>query len=156
GRNWTTSASASPFAFLSVSATSLLRRAGHPATIPAPELPGSGSDGRRPRCRPLSPTDGLPLSSPWYCPLAGLGDTAGDGRDDRRRRARARGDVPGSRLGAGAPVHQPRPRPRLVAVDRAAARRLPRRRRRPRDVRGLERGVLRDAPGNPGDAAVRT
>ena len=31
------------------------------ATIPAPALPGSGSDGRRPRCRPLSHAVGLPL-----------------------------------------------------------------------------------------------
>ena len=31
------------------------------ATIPAPALPGSGSDGRRPDCRPLSPSTGLPL-----------------------------------------------------------------------------------------------
>ncbi len=57
------------------------------ATIPAPALPGSGSDGRRPGCRPLSPSSqGLPL---WFMvlprlrgtpqPLKRLRDTAADG-----------------------------------------------------------------------------
>ncbi len=45
--------------------------AGLRTTIPAPALPGSGSDGRRRHSRPLSPLSGLPYSRQSY-PQCGL------------------------------------------------------------------------------------
>ena len=55
------------------------------ATIPAPALPGSGSDGRRPDAALSAPAHGAPVVPPWY---SGDCETAGAMAIDRDQRLR--------------------------------------------------------------------
>ena len=106
-------------------------RGGALRNLPAPALPGSGSDGRRPRCRPLSPLrPGLPLTSPHRTPGAQRSRVPQLPDTDARERGAAAGDR-GLRRGLERAAHghllrgrDARRRRRLVELHRPASWRL--------------------------------
>ena len=96
----------------------LLSRAGGPSHLPAPALPGSGSDGRRPVAA---------LSAHWFGAPVAVQDTPPRGRDRNSSSSSAssrrfgRGDLD-ARAGADDRGRRPRPQPTRRARCRGVAR----------------------------------
>ena len=105
------------------------------ATIPAPALPGSGSDGRRPGCRPLSPSSRGSRCASWYSRGCAILRSMATDRDQRLRALEAARlyfvceGLPGGRD----------PGPLLDAALRGGADIVQLREKSPRSSRGADR-----------------